>query len=1541
MKNKDLNSRTVFFTDDSNCKFNETIEFINEIEIDVDDMTATKDINEIDLLNNLRNRLKKKKTFTNVGPTLIIVNPFTFIDNVYGENQIEFYLKKHELENPDFRQKITDPHLYDLVLIAIRELLKPKSKNQSLIISGESGAGKTETTKNAMRVITYFFSKFKSKKEEIPLETKILNCNPILEGFGNAKTVRNDNSSRFGKYVIIKINAKTNEIEGAKMKTYLLEKSRISELNNLERNYHIFYYLLKGGDENLLKKLFLSRNIKNYRYLWQKKEENQIFEVDSIDDKENFKEILECFKSTGFSEEEIEGIFRVVACVLLLGNLNIKIVGNDCKIENLDVFKNICNLLKVNENKLKLSLTKKYLPVQKIFGGIYSEKEIKNFIDSLAKELYNKLFLWIVEKLNVNLENKIDENDIKTIGLLDIFGFECFDMNSIEQLCINYTNEQLQQLFIKDVFESEKKEFLNEGLKDKIFLLDANYKDNKDVIKLTKIFFERLKDLKKDDEIYEMVKNFENDIKNPPKFEKKFAKIKENKFFVGKFKSLNFLVEHSAKNVNYNSKNFVEKNKDEIKESVIDCLLESKDEEIKMIFTNSMNLNEIEKNIEKIINERKNVSTKKIANKFLGMKFCNEMRELKKELKKCDHHYIRCLKPNEEKKSLLFFANFVFNQIKYLGILATIQVRKNGFPIRRNFDDFCENFKYVVDFDENDKKIKSQKIIEKLLENENFKDEILFGINKVYLKEKINQILEMKKNNFIKLKINSKEIIKISAEFLKKKEKIKKINENVFILQNYFKTNKQKIKLNKKIENIQKIQSFFYCKKEKKDFFLINENYKIIQNNLKILLSKKIIKNKEKLLNILKLNLLIFNNKIKFIHKKKAKNSINFIIENLKEKIIDYENKKIWNKIFPFFKSFLIKKKYEKLSKNAKLTAKKILIENVFKIFENKLLIKKINQKKQNTKKLFIFASSLMFKKYYFQMRKNSIIIQKYLNVYLNKQRIFEKLNKNINFQDENENIQFFNEIFPNFNNNNNNNQIIDETIENSNYLIESQNSLNSTFLNNNINNYTINNNTINNNTISTKNIENSKEKSTIKTTKTTKKNHLKNKKISQNFLKIENYNEGKIKIFARILDIDIITSNMNEINEISWSEIYTKIYKENMEKNTPIQIIKISNTHNLLINNKGKVFLWGWNNFSQCGINKNLTEIDYLIPENKKIFSLPVLNFSSNSFSLKVNNIKKGILNDDFTMLLNENGSVFLFGSKNLQKNNFSNEEPFLLNKFKEKIKEICSTENFNFIVTKNNEIFFWSNTHEFLINNPTKIYINQKISIININSGKNFAIFLSNFGKCFGIGSNYYYEIGMNEKNFRMFPEEIVNLSKFNERIIQIKCGFKHSVALSQNGKIFVWGNNSFGQLGNKNLKNLLPNLLCFKDKIIQISAGFRNSVFMNEKREIYFCGILSKNQKTIFPKKFNFCEKNSEVNFCDFSPVRILSSFSRNMSIFYVSMADLRELNEKMKNKSKIINILNVLAQNWKDENVNGPFISSISKYFSNVFMKIQNN
>ena len=408
-------------------------------------MADTKDINEVDLLYNLKNRLNNDKTFTNVGPTLIIVNPFKAIKGVYGPEKIEYFTEKQNQENPELREKITEPHLYDLVLIAIREILKKNPKNQALIVSGESGAGKTVATKNSMECITYFFSKFNkninNNSDETPLEKKILDCNPILEGFGNAKTVRNDNSSRFGKYVKIKLNNETNIIEGAEMFTYLLEKSRITELGPLERSYHIFYFLLKGADDNLLNELHLKRDIKLYNYLWHDKNSTQVIDVPSINDIECFKEVIDCFKSTKFTDEEIKEIFKVISAVLLIGNITFKIENNICIIENEDVYNNICELLQVDKDELLNSLTRKFLPSEQQYGGAFEENKIKNYFDGLAKELYNRCFLWIVKKLNKTLDTQSEDN-FKYIGLLDIFGFECFqkEHNSIEQLCINYTN---------------------------------------------------------------------------------------------------------------------------------------------------------------------------------------------------------------------------------------------------------------------------------------------------------------------------------------------------------------------------------------------------------------------------------------------------------------------------------------------------------------------------------------------------------------------------------------------------------------------------------------------------------------------------------------------------------------------------------------------------------------------------------------------------------------------------------------------------------------------------------------------------------------------------------------------------------------------------------------------------------------------------------------------------------------------------------------------------------------------------------------------
>ena len=1598
-------------------------------------MAATKDINEVDLLYNLKNRLNQDKTFTNVGPTLIIVNPFKEIKDVYGPEKIEYYIEKQNIESPESREKITEPHLYDLVLIAIREMLKKNPKNQALIVSGESGAGKTVATKNSMQCITYFFSKFNTNlnnnSDETPLEKKILDCNPILEGFGNAKTVRNDNSSRFGKYVKIKLNNETNVIEGAQMFTYLLEKSRVTELGPLERSYHIFYFLLKGGDDNLLNELHLTRDIKSYNYLWHDKNANQVTDVPSINDVECFKEVIDCFKSTKFTQEEIKQIFKVISAVLLIGNLKFKIENNLCIIENEEVYNNITELLEVDKNELLDSLTRKFLPSEQKYGGAYEESKIKNYFDGLAKELYNRCFLWIVKKLNKTLDTQ-NEDNFKYIGLLDIFGFECFqkEQNSIEQLCINYTNEQLQQLYIKDIFESDKLEFKREGLEKKLYLLDATYKDNKDVIRLIKLFFMKISDVTMEDKkIYNLVQDFDNLIKN----DKSFKKVKENKFFVDKFVSPFFSVEHTAKTVEYYSNNFVDKNKDETKINVLKSILNSKSQIFNYIFTVTLD------NEEFIVEKDKLTDDKKWVNKdekFLGLKFCKEMKQLKKELKACNHHYVRCLKPNELKKPIIFHSNFVFNQIQYLGILATIQVRKNGFPMRRYYEDFCNYYKIIVSKNVDNLQSKDEYknlckdiIIELIGEEEakNLEDQYLMGHNKIYMKQTFNQKLEAQKIKLLEKKIKSIAYIKVAIVKLKKCEKLKTTKKDIIGLQNYFKANRSRINMQKKKEKIKNIQAMYKTYQNKNKFLYLNQQIYIIQNSLRIINSKKIIEQKKNILTCLSLQIQIYMSKLKSIHRKKMKLVSQYIINKLREKIIYKEYNNLWNKVHPFFLRLLAVKKNIQISKHAKGVIMAEKYARSLKIMQLNLLMKKTKERKEKIKYIFNYSSTKIISKYYIDLIKNVLIIQRYMNVKINKKKIIDKINKDY-FNEEpqslllNENKDAVDTLFPcaletdnniednQINKNKKYNDINNNINDNKSVIKNKDNSFMHTLKSNEYHGITISDNKTPNMTTldrtrnlrSTKNtkykninniisdkatpqynnsniynnkgyIRNNLPKNYIPQSENylnaypkrlnqnninynqylneiqIKKNNLKNELIPKYY----NYKQATITVFAKILDIDIINDS-NEVEDKSWSEEYIQIYKECLKNKAPIQKIYVGNCHSMVLNSEGKVFTWGWNNYGQCGAFPETTKQNYILPEfkksqNRKYPQLPILNYKSADDILPIQNIDDILVGENFSIILTEKGNAISFGKNTNGELGLSHKKEItnaqLISKFKNKVKIIKTTGNTNILLTKNNELYIWSLSKKIALQKPTMVYLPKRIQIESISTGKNFAILLTNNGICYGCGSNELGELGMTHTKYCVTPEEIIELMKYNERIIQVRCGYKHTICLSENGKCFTWGNNTYGQLGHKNNGIILPSPIFIEEKkekirIIQVAAGFRASFFLSYNRNIFYCGML--NNKTIskIPVKFNLIEKNTDIsNEKEFSIVRIMSSYSIYKSIFYASVADVRNIYSKYKSHQRINEILDILSENWINDKKSPPFIPEIAKFFSVNFMKME--
>ena len=396
-------------TIDKKIRFAQTQPMINSEDINIDDMASASDICEIDLLNNLTNRLtQSKEQFTNVASTLLIVNPYEKNEEIYSNEKIEYYINLHQRNPPMLRQVYEQPHLFDLVLISIENLLR-SGKNQAIVISGESGAGKTEAAKNAMKCIIYYFqgeskkerlnniNNFSSRNKEEPLEKKILSCNPILEAFGNCKTLRNDNSSRFGKYVTLNINFETRKVMGASIITYLLEKSRVVTQAKNERSFHIFYQLLNSGDTELLDKLFLSQDVKNYYYL----SNSSNVKLKNINDSQMFKETMECFQINDFTSEEINSILKIIAGVLLIGNIKFVQKGKKCDVENIYVIKNICELFQCNKEDLIKALTLKIIVINnEIIESPLSMENCVTSRDSLAKEIYNRLFLWIVKKMN-------------------------------------------------------------------------------------------------------------------------------------------------------------------------------------------------------------------------------------------------------------------------------------------------------------------------------------------------------------------------------------------------------------------------------------------------------------------------------------------------------------------------------------------------------------------------------------------------------------------------------------------------------------------------------------------------------------------------------------------------------------------------------------------------------------------------------------------------------------------------------------------------------------------------------------------------------------------------------------------------------------------------------------------------------------------------------------------------------------------------------------------------------------------------------------
>ncbi|CAL1383203.1 unnamed protein product [Linum trigynum] len=622
----------------------------------VDDMTNLHYLNQAEVLHNLATRFQIDEIYTYTGNILIAVNPFQALSHLYEPSVMERY--------KGAKMGDQTPHVFTIADIAYRAMIS-EGKSNSILVSGESGAGKTETTKNLMRYLAYLGGN--SAAEGRTVEQQVLESNPVLEAFGNAKTARNNNSSRFGKFVEIQFD-NCGRISGAAIRTYLLERSRVCQISDPERNYHCFYLLCAAPKEEIEK--YKLGDPKSFHYLNQ----SNCYELVGVSDANNYLATRRAMDVVGISEEEQEAIFRVVAAILHLGNIDF---GNEEGDVESSVLKDddskfhlqmTANLLRCDPKSLEDALCKRKM--------ITPDDVIKKSLDTggatisrdgLAKTIYSRLFDWLVDKINVSIGQ--DPKSKCLIGVLDIYGFESFQYNSFEQLCINYTNEKLQQHFNQHVFKSEQTEYT----KEEIDWRYIEFVDNQDVLDLIE---------KKTGGIIALL---DEACLVPKSTHETFAQklyqtFKDHKRFIKpKLARSEFTIVHYAGEVLYQSEQFLDKNKDYVVPEHQNLLSASECSFIQRLFP--------------LLSEETSKPSKFSS---IGSRFKLQLQQLMEILNSTDPHFIRCVKPNHVLKPSIFENLYVMQQLRSGGVLEAIRIKCDGYPAHKNFDEFINRYSIIA-----------------------------------------------------------------------------------------------------------------------------------------------------------------------------------------------------------------------------------------------------------------------------------------------------------------------------------------------------------------------------------------------------------------------------------------------------------------------------------------------------------------------------------------------------------------------------------------------------------------------------------------------------------------------------------------------------------------------------------------------------------------------------------------------------------------------------------------------------------------------------
>uniref|UniRef100_A0A8C2J916 Myosin, heavy chain 10, non-muscle n=1 Tax=Cyprinus carpio TaxID=7962 RepID=A0A8C2J916_CYPCA len=642
----------------------------------VEDMAELTCLNEASVLHNLKDRYYSGLIYTYSGLFCVVINPYKNLP-IYSENIIEMYRGKKRHEMP--------PHIYAISESAYRCMLQDR-EDQSILCTGESGAGKTENTKKVIQYLAHVASSHKGRKDHnIPgeLERQLLQANPILESFGNAKTVKNDNSSRFGKFIRINFDV-TGYIVGANIETYLLEKSRAIRQAKDERTFHVFYQLLAGAGEHLRSDLLLE-GFNNYRFL-----SNGNIPIPGQQDKDNFQETMEAMHIMSFSHDEILSMLKVVSAVLQFGNIVFKKERNtdQASMPENTAAQKLCHLLGMNVMEFTRAILSPRIKVGRDYVQKAQTKEQADFaVEALAKATYERLFRWLVHRINKALD-RTKRQGASFIGILDIAGFEIFQLNSFEQLCINYTNEKLQQLFNHTMFILEQEEYQREGIEWSFIDFGLDLQPCIDLIErpcgskesLSECWFPKATD-----------KTFVDKLVQEQGTHAKFQKPRQLK------DKADFSIIHYAGRVDYKADEWLMKNMDPLNDNVATLLHQSTDKFVA----------ELWKDVDRIVgldqvagmNETAfgaTYKTKKGMFRTVGQLYKESLTKLMATLRNTNPNFVRCIIPNHEKRAGKLEPHLVLDQLRCNGVLEGIRICRQGFPNRIVFQEFRQRYEILT-----------------------------------------------------------------------------------------------------------------------------------------------------------------------------------------------------------------------------------------------------------------------------------------------------------------------------------------------------------------------------------------------------------------------------------------------------------------------------------------------------------------------------------------------------------------------------------------------------------------------------------------------------------------------------------------------------------------------------------------------------------------------------------------------------------------------------------------------------------------------------